>query len=36
MEAQKDSLKAGLERLGGGAVLDSGVESLGKKRQRQG
>ncbi|KAH9205176.1 hypothetical protein DL95DRAFT_492337 [Leptodontidium sp. 2 PMI_412] len=36
VEAQKDSLKADLERLGVGAVLDSGVESPSKKRPRQG
>ncbi|PVH69321.1 hypothetical protein DL98DRAFT_176990 [Cadophora sp. DSE1049] len=36
VEAQKDSLKADLERLGVGAVFDSGVESSSKKRRRQG
>ena len=36
MEAQKDSLKADLERLGVGAVFDSGVESSSKKRRHQG
>ncbi|KAH7370399.1 hypothetical protein BKA65DRAFT_471616 [Rhexocercosporidium sp. MPI-PUGE-AT-0058] len=36
VEAQKDSLKADLERLGVGVVLDSGIESSSKKRRRQG
>ncbi|PVH79448.1 hypothetical protein DL98DRAFT_589316 [Cadophora sp. DSE1049] len=36
IKAQKDSLKAELERLGVGAVLDSGVEGSSKKRHRQG
>ncbi|XMA13635.1 hypothetical protein WAI453_006426 [Rhynchosporium graminicola] len=36
VEAQKDILKADLERLGVGAGLDSGVESSGKKRRHEG
>jgi len=35
-EAQKDNLKADLERLGVGTVLDPGVESSSKRRRRQG
>ncbi|KAH7374075.1 hypothetical protein BKA64DRAFT_256611 [Cadophora sp. MPI-SDFR-AT-0126] len=34
VEGQKDILKADLERLGVGAVLDSGVESSGKRRRQ--